>query len=69
MSKRQKCLAAVSIFLVLFSGGWYAHEYNERQIHLKGLDNYQIQQLDDGVDRMGPFKPREYIRIGPRERR
>lgn len=66
MSKRQKCLSAICIFLVLFSGGWYANEYNLQTIHKKGLDGYQlrVQQLEEeDAQRTVPFKPREYIRI------
>ncbi|MCL7746890.1 hypothetical protein [Halalkalibacter alkaliphilus] len=70
MNNKQKGLAAVCIFLVLFSGGWYANEFNNRTIHEKGLDgpnNVTIQQLHDNVvPTTFPFQPREYIRIGNR---
>ncbi|WP_227934883.1 hypothetical protein [Alkalihalobacillus deserti] len=71
MNNKQKGLAAVSIFLVLFSGGWYANEFNNRTIHEKGLDrpgSVDVQQLDHNhiVPTTGPFQPREYIRIGNR---
>ncbi|GAE33331.1 hypothetical protein [Halalkalibacter akibai] len=70
MNNKQKGLAAISIFLVLFSGGWYANEFNKRTIHEKGLDgpnSVNVQQLDNHiVPTTGPFQPREYIRIGNR---
>ncbi|MFC0557978.1 hypothetical protein [Halalkalibacter alkalisediminis] len=70
MNNKQKGLAAVSIFLVLFSGGWYANEFNKRTIHEKGLDRpgtITVQELDNHIVPMtGPFEPREYIRIGSR---
>ncbi|KHF41936.1 hypothetical protein [Halalkalibacter okhensis] len=69
MTNKQKGLTAICIFLVLFSGGWYANEFNNRTIHEKGLDgpdNLTIQQHDNVVPTTFPFQPREYIRIGNR---
>jgi hypothetical protein len=70
MNNKQKGLAAISIFLVLFSGGWYANEFNKRTIQEKGLDrqdSINVQQADNHiVPTTAPFQPREYIRIGNR---
>ncbi|WP_088102554.1 hypothetical protein [Halalkalibacter urbisdiaboli] len=70
MNKKQKILASISLFLVLFSGAWYANDYNQRTIHSKGydeIDNMRILQTDDhNIPVTTPFKPREYIRIGNR---
>ncbi|WP_100406717.1 hypothetical protein [Bacillus solitudinis] len=70
MRTREKALASISIFLVLFSGAWYANEFNQRTIHSKGYDdvgNLRVQDIDeDMIPITTPFKPREYIRIGTR---
>ncbi|ARK29287.1 hypothetical protein [Halalkalibacter krulwichiae] len=71
MNNKQKGLAGICIFLILFSGGWYANEFNNRTIHEKGLDQpdaFNVQQVDDHhiIEPMAPFQPREYIRIGNR---
>lgn len=70
MNNRQKGIAAVSIFLLLFSGGWYANDWNKRMIHEKGLDRsgaFNVQGLEERNTRHSePFQPREYIRISDR---
>ncbi len=37
MNNKQKGLVAVFLFLFLFSGGWYANEWNKRMIHEKRI--------------------------------
>ncbi|TWI56365.1 hypothetical protein [Halalkalibacter nanhaiisediminis] len=70
MNNKQKGIVTVGIFLFLFSGGWYANEWNKRMIHEKGMnqsDLYEIQSLEDrNLRHTEPFQPREYIRISDR---
>ncbi|MBP3951342.1 hypothetical protein [Bacillus suaedae] len=68
MKNRHKGLIAISIFLVLFSGGWVANEFNNHRVHEKGLDGFETLNVDDDriVPTVTPFGPREYIRIGKR---
>ncbi|MET3504881.1 hypothetical protein [Halalkalibacter oceani] len=70
MSNKKKGTIAAGIFTTLIAAGWIANEWNQRIIDEKGLDPSDgviIQGRQEGeVPQAVPFKPREYIRIGPR---
>ena len=70
LTKKQKGFLSIGVFLVLFSGAWYASEFNQRTIHSKGYDGIEqiriLQGEQEAVPITTPFKPREYIRIGSR---
>ncbi|WP_174728244.1 hypothetical protein [Mesobacillus harenae] len=60
----KKAITAMSIFAVLFSGGWVLnersqHEFYEREEEV--VDAIPIQSLN--IQKQLRFRPREYVRI------
>ncbi|MBU8905605.1 hypothetical protein [Desertibacillus haloalkaliphilus] len=68
----KKGFVSLSIFFVLFASAWWLHNINERNIEM--LRYNEAEQNDFGIlgvqeddyRPVGPFLPREYIRINER---
>ncbi|WP_216828999.1 hypothetical protein [Alkalihalobacterium elongatum] len=63
----RKGLVALAIFTIMFIGAWQADSLNDRLIQMYNLDeeheNMGILEAPRQVERIEPFRPREYIKI------